>query len=732
MIAVRNIIILSVVIFGIISVLHYNKAVRRFMENFVELFDRMISGGIKKQLIWYGGMVVILLGLFVLVALLMDSPSICGSDNTTWDKIRGIIQHFIDPGNLMEEKEGVGIQIFTFVVTILGMIVFSGLLLTTLINAIDRRIDDINNGRTVYKNIKNHYIIIGSGEVSNSLLSDIFENRFWKNIKDLPQNQWHDSAEAYRKFREMCPREARKWVEYMPKVVIFTSQDIPALRSNTFSYFSSNLKSAILFYSGDIESEEQLSNLNFHSAKEVYVLGEMDEYGRDTKNLEAVNKISRHRGADKELLTVHVQFDRLTSYSIIQRLALPKSYTHFDGKPNILMRPFNFYENIARQLWGFTGAVPAYERLDFEPVEGEKYVHLLIAGFNRMGRALLFEALRLCHFPNYVEADAQSGTEARNKTKITVIDKEMNDQLSTFLAEFPYLDQIRDVEITYMNNRIEDEQVRDLIARESESENALLTVAICLQDPDYSLSAGLTLPWQAYYRLAENRPTPTNTRILIRQELQKGMQEVLDADVKRFVNVHTFGMLTSGVTSQMLNDDIPMCVGAYFDTKWLDYPQNDDKKVILEEYRNYIVSNGLDLEGRDFIDLLLVEEHRDKMMEFATRLWLYTSEDFRFANRYQVDAYINHIVYEQQNDKLAQMEHMRWNADRSIIGYRDMSAEKIKDTDYQIHKLIVPFNELDVGERRKKEIEKDEDVIQNMNRLFKVFGVDKYSLVKRY
>ncbi|WP_257479413.1 hypothetical protein [Alistipes timonensis] len=59
------------------------------------------------------------------------------------------------------------------------------------------------------------------------------------------------------------------------------------------------------------------------------------------------------------------------------------------------------------------------------------------------------------------------------------------------------------------------------------------------------------------------------------------------------------------------------------------------------------------------------------------------------------------------------MEHRRWCADRSIIGYRDTCAERLKDIDcFKLHWSIVPFKDLP-----EKERDKDRDVIGNMKKI---------------
>jgi hypothetical protein len=71
-------------------------------------------------------------------------------------------------------------------------------------------------------------------------------------------------------------------------------------------------------------------------------------------------------------------------------------------------------------------------------------------------------------------------------------------------------------------------------------------------------------------------------------------------------------------------------------------------------------------------------------------------------------------TYLKYNDSpmLMQMEHLRWNADRSIVGYRSSHESGIKDLDFKLHKMIIPFYKLSDKEKKK-----DTDVIVNMKKL---------------
>lgn len=628
-----------------------NPTPRSVSRNGMEWFDSILSGGILKQLGLYAA---IILCVYVVCVL---AVWICGSslfvsceDSTLGGSMRGVLFYFFDAGNLHSETS-VSAKILTPIVAFLGMVLLSGLLITTLSNIVERRVEHVAKGLVTYRGIHDHYVIIGYGEFTICLLHDIF-------------------------------KQAEEAQMQLPKVLILTTQDVQKVRAQVQSQLSEYQERNVLFYAGDIESEEHIARLSIDTAREVYVLGEVEEYGRDTKNLECVRIICdlRSRGETiKKVLTVNVQFDRPASYSTIKKLNIPDNYISRDGNQVLYFRPFNFFENWARLLWGYYRKND-YDVLDFDPeargdsrilcTNSNRHVHLVIVGFNRMGRALLLEALRICHYPNYGEK-----TDA-NKTRITVIDAAMDALLPQFESQYPYIRDIVDVEIEYKNARVEDAEIRAMLEHYAMDERKLLTVAVCLRDPDTSLATGLSLPESLYYAIGEKKIANNNkVRILIRQELQKGIGEILKADEHKYKHVKIFGMLTEGISHKLLDDTAAMWVNA-----------NYEDKTILENAN----------------------------LEKARELWYRLSEDFRFSNRYQIEIYdiYNRYAGCTPKESMYRMEHLRWCADRRILGYRDFA---IKNTKFKTHPLLVPYNDLPEQEKNKdKEVVETRRLIEKL------------------
>ena len=181
----------------------------------------------------------------------------------------------------------------------------------------------------------------------------------------------------------------------------------------------------------------------------------------------------------------------------------------------------------------------------------------------------------------------------------------------------------------------------------------------------------------------------------------KSVDEGKEKRKNRFEYVHIFGMLDKGLNMEMLNDTIPMFINENYNRKGF----------ISDLYRAYTENNNV--------------EYR-------------ALEETRWSNRYQVDiyrTYLRSMGYDLKKStpgvhkdfrlslcddclkRFMQTEHLRWNAERTIAGYKEGEE---KDTVYKIHPHIRPYCEL------SKEVqEKDGQVIDALPKLLQMAGYDR-------
>ncbi len=681
----------------------------RFIKNLachpLRMIDNAVSGGMGVQVLTLAVVVLAILALFATV-IAVYTVIVEGSGDFVGSRLWKMYHVFVDPGNGMEVSgawtgwKRIGV----ICVGISGSVFFGGLLISTISNIIERRVDALKSGQFRYKRIKEHFIILGYDELVPSLIMDL-----------------HNDGKT-----SDC------------SIVLMTGQNVSSVKEMLFSQLDDTVAGEIVVYSGNINSKEDLAGLNFNAAKEVYVFGEEGEIGRDSKNIESLRYINELRDNplhDTPLVT-YVQFSRITSYSSIQKFTLPPEYYirkeelyTAGAKPNLYYRPFNFYELWSRRMWGLyrdeTSRMSGeYDILDyvrtgelledFATRSSKYYVHLVIVGFNRMGRALLLEALRVCHYANY---DDSKVPEQRVKTRITVVDRYMDKLKDTFEAQFPNIGtQIYDIDVDYVNDDINSPAMRDKLVGWSRDESCKLTLAICVYEPDLGLSMGLSLPPDVY---------ESDARVLIRQEKLNGLGQFIHNDFTgRFKNVKVFGMHAGGIRKKVLDDRLAAYINYIY--------ESDD--FINKHYEKYekLLSDKCHPDNPVYVEF-------EKERAAAMASWYKLPENMKWANRYQLDCYPNYchvlgygIIHDDaatavtlpefSQDELKdamRMEKYRWNAERTIDGWR---YSPVRDNSRFCHNLIIPFERMEADPVLRKDIFKDRNVIDNMPKILAMGG----------
>ena len=643
-----------------------------------EYMDRTISGGIKSQLTLLLVTIATVLTIFFIIAMLF---SIQLHGHEEWgERLWVVYNNFVDPGNQIEETAWPN-RILVGLISISGSVLLGGVLISTISNIIERRVGVVYTGRMTYRNIKNHYVLIGFNELSINMIRELYDE---------------------------CPSA---------RILLMSGIEAATVRHRIQSALPIEIERQVLVYFGNIESIEELQRLNIESAIEVYVLGDEERYGRDAKNIAIVHLVSALRGkcSDGKMMPVYVQFDSIPSYSNIQKMNLPPEVFCIEGKPN-------YAADCERR----------YDPLDYRPISitqqpdgswsatSQDYVHLVIVGFNRVGRSLLLEALRICHYANY---DDRLPADERIRTRITLVDREMEAQEDYFKAQFPYIEnQIDDIEVEYCHDDICSTAMRTRLQQWAQNKHCMLTVAICVHDPDLSLSLGLNLPHEVYQY---------QCRVLIRQEFNNDLSSMVDDEKGRYRYVKVFGMVDRGIKKNILQDKLALYVNYLYDCCYADESLKQ-KEVLKKMYESY---------GNHSADFILMNHQ-------AQYLWNKLSEPLRWANRYQLDAYSvfcrtlgygirrsncspTHISESMFNEELpaqvlyllVRMEKYRWNAERTVAGWK---RAKVKDKVFLLHPLIMPFSEL--LQRHPEEVEKDADVIYNLPYILALGGYELYRL----
>lgn len=561
------------------------------------------------------------------------------------------------------------------IIGIVGSLLVTGLLIAAFSSGVERYVERIKEGRTRFS-LSGHIVMIGFNHYSPGIIE-------------------HCLSEQGRE---------KTWL------TILTASKPMAIRAKLRASLAPEIDARVIIYAGDGNADKHVSALCLDRALAVYIMVEGNEWENQyTQSMALLKEVALHAGTrsveQDNLLPVNVFVNDTESFEIVQRLSLPASYygTAENGQ-NIDLYTSNFYENWARLLWSYQGkregGVYAYDALDFEPMENTgKWVHLVLVGFNSMGRALLREALRVCHYANY------DGATGAGRTLITVIDPLAEHLAEQWRARYPNMGQVDDIELQFIPCAVENEDVRASLARWAADERQLLTIAICLTDPDAAMSAMLSLPEEVFFnyerlRLHPAKPSapngkqvvdenPSRVRVLVRQTVKRPADDILAANAAMYGRVKFFGSYIDGFDDSLNDDRIAICVnGVYCDC------------------------SGDLADGSQGVDKVAGALNGETYKRWRT-MWLdraQTSVSNALATRYQVDHYRMLLAVLSRADnkpsealleRLADAEHRRWIAERTLWGWRQVRDGEKRVDSLKIHTCIKPFAQLPDEERVK-------------------------------
>ena len=155
---VFSVVFLSIVFIGIVMLIlwyHYRCS---------DELDKVIKSP-QKQIWGLVGLMTIILIVFIIIQNLLSENE---SAEDTFFLIYGLFSQTLEAYNI---DNNTTMQIFYLIISAIGAIFFSGVLISTITNGFMRRIEDLNNGKVRYKSLSNHDVIIGSNEILLSVIN---------------------------------------------------------------------------------------------------------------------------------------------------------------------------------------------------------------------------------------------------------------------------------------------------------------------------------------------------------------------------------------------------------------------------------------------------------------------------------------------------------------------------------------------------------------------------------
>ena len=560
-------------------------------------------------------------------------------------------------------------------VYMLGLVVFSGVLVATINRMFAMRVERYRQGLTHYQ-FKNHIVIVGAGNITISLVKSLL------NRNDSSDQTWMNKKR-----------------KQLPQVVIMTRENVVKFRKQLFSCIDEKRHDCILVQYGEQTSLSDMRNVHVGKAKEIYVMGDYDntDYScHDADNITSLKLIKELVSGSPEPVDCHVMFEYQSASPAFQFSDMSNEI----GKV-LNFVPFNLYEMMAqnalvnRHLEGKKNEIQALEGegIDFQ---SEKHVHLVILGMTSMGTAMAMEAAQLCHYPNFIR-------NKKLKTRITFIDEEADREMRFLMGRYRDLfsicpwryievdkdaedyhatkdfdhvawnkmredlydktalgEDFMDVEWEFIKGGIEMAEVQSYLRFASLDTDEILTVAVCLNETHRNVAAALYLPTEVYEK---------GLQVLVYQSENDSIVEMLQNTKpkekwsERYTKLYSFGCEKEGMDLAYFDSSLAQYVNYVYSTVQYDAEDvcgnadyslaktKENSRVITEEWERE-VNNGKSKSANRWSSRYSANSLWTKLRSVA---WKGGRE-----------------MTEEEVEQLSEVEHNRWNIEQLIANFRPM------------------------------------------------------------
>lgn len=679
-----------VILLGIIGLINWISVIVLYYVNRSQ-FDRDIAHTDTKRILY---ILLLVISIPCVLYALHQFSSIIPFELSASDSLicfnRDFINPFLNHENFNFSKS---------LISLLGTFLFSGIIVSLLVSLFNQRVEKWEKGELWYELKYCEYCVVLGG---------------------------HDAV----------PSLVQQLVKEYKRMIVLTQRDIPSFRREVESCLEEPQKERVIFYHGYRNSEEDLKHLHLtrDNLKAIYVLGESRVYGEeetshDTLNMTCLDIMNKLRDKGKERIDCYVFFEYQTTSVIFQKFANNEKYHSLN------FIPYNFYELQAQKAIGWSNFLKQEKKQDnplrldrfgTDVVNADKHVHLVIIGMSKMGQALGMEAIRVCHYPNFAKAQMrfEYGLDAdakmsmgKRRTMITFIDYNMKEILDSFKCRYGrLLDEIQwryvdynyhlnsqlhplrennqkivpDIELEFVNGRIQSEEVINHLKKISADSSAVLTIASCLSKSNLSIASILYLPKEVLEK----------AEIMIYQPDSKKLVESIVVK-ENSDNVRAFGEISRSV-------DLEHIVALETMAKRVNNVYLR-KKVLAMNSKNGTSTEKMRLS--DFSEEEMLKFERDNKIlcesvwtvkeQYEIEEWKMT-ESRRWANRYHASAIWQKIHYIGNNDDvekiitkgitendgcpqedfeglMARTEHNRYCVEQWLLDRKDASKPAYKN-----------------------------------------------------
>ena len=375
-------------------------------------FDRILAQGLFRQVM----LLVALMALMFVVSFLLltlsgsDWIAYCRENNISKWAFPFYLLIIPDAFDNFCRSELVGTLpvFFACIIYIIGVILFTGMIISVMTNMIERRVENYKHGLIHYLE-SGHYVMMGYDEIMPSFIHHVFK-------KD---------EEAY--------------------VLILTSARVADVTEKLRKSFGEEQMKRIIINYGHRTSHESYKDIHLELAEQIFVVGWRAHPAHDAINVECVDSICKylkHTDAPERPKSVTCVFNDLDTYAAFKTTEIFSEVSAL----GIEFHPYNFYNEWAKQVFVKRYHVDMGDignRYEYPAVFGNgigpddpKYVHLVFVGTTYFAVAFAMEAAQVLHFPNFNKNE-------KLKTRITFIDLNADKEKDVFVTSHRHFFEVQ-------------------------------------------------------------------------------------------------------------------------------------------------------------------------------------------------------------------------------------------------------------------------------------------------
>ena len=653
-------------------------------------FDRTLSNSLIKQIAILCG---ILLVTFLLSFLFLnlsgsDWRNFCHEHKlSTWLLPLYLLIDANAFNRLYMDSDVNGWMVFACGITyLIGFLVFNGMLVGVITNAIGNRVNNYHNGLNHYLK-SGHFVIMGYDEMVPSIIEDIFS-------KD---------KDAY--------------------ILLLSAYDAIKINEKLKKSVAKKQLDQIIVNYGQRTAMDYYDDIHLENAQEIYVVGNRMRPDHDATNVECVDSICNYlktHPSSPRPARITCVFEDIDTYASFKTSEIFGEVREL----GIEFFPYNFYTGWAQQVFltrSYKEKGNPTVEIPYPSVYGDgigpgdpKYVHLVFVGTTNLAVSFAMEAAHMLHFPNFDESTK------RPKTLITFIDINADKEKALFKIRnrhlFELLDQkdnILDIEFEFINGDIFSDEVQDQVKTwANDKDSQYLSIFLSMADQRNNFIMAMNMPDEVYDNaipvfIRQDKADNFVTNLRKADDKENTYSQVRDGHLEsqkrkgRYANLYPFGM-----------DDMAYC--------------SDDTSYQRAKLINYLYQTA-DYNNSRFQDFTaLSSTSADIIWADADKYWRSLSVASKWSNlycAYNIPSKLASLramrglkpddfshdqqpLSEEEISAIAPVEHNRWNVEKLLMGYRKAKAEEDKylhpeyanelkkNKSFFIHHDIRPYDEL--------------------------------------